>query len=153
MTAQYEDDETARNLNLGPVTRDLRTVGNDGGPAPQSFRESSFSARPVSPFPFQIESLLDENQKYRLENVWASSRALKRNRNKSDQDNIDPDSNIRLCMFCNLEINSEETVCSVCSVAAHSDCLENYNSEWEINHLGDSVCKQCSTIDRLIYAE
>jgi hypothetical protein len=67
VTADYEDDETAKNLNLGPVTRELRTVGSDGGPAVQSFRELSFRARPVYSFPFQLGSLLDENQRHRLE--------------------------------------------------------------------------------------
>jgi hypothetical protein len=30
-TAQYEDDEMARNLNLEDATRELRTAGSDGG--------------------------------------------------------------------------------------------------------------------------
>lgn len=153
VTAQYEHDETARNLNLGPVTRELRTVDSDGGPAGQSFRESSFSARPVSPFPFQRETLLDESQRYRIENVWASSRALKRNRNDNDLDNVDQDANISLCVLCDAAINTDRTVCGVCSISVHSDCLENYNSEWETNDQGESICKQCCTIIRLAYVE
>jgi hypothetical protein len=108
VTADYEDDETAKNLNLGPVTRELRTVGSDGGPAVQSFRELSFRARPVHSFPFQLGSLLDENQRHRLEKVWASSRALKRNRNDDDLDNINPDINLSICALCGSAIDSEK---------------------------------------------
>lgn len=149
VTAQYEEDETAKNLNLGPVTLELRTVGSDGGPALQSFKELSFSARPVPPFPFQIGSLLDECQRYRLEKVWASSRALKRNRNENDLDNIDPDSILSLCALCGFAVDSEKIICSSCQLSVHPDCLENYNSEWESNDMGDSFCKECSGNIRL----
>ena len=147
VTAQYEGDETAQNLNLGPVTRELRTVYSNGGPAVQSFRESSVSARPISPFPFQIESLLDVNQRYRLENVWASSRALKKNR----CDNVESEPDSPLCLLCNLPLNLDKVACSICSVSVHLDCLESYNSEWETNDIGDSTCKQCSAVNRLAY--
>ena len=75
---KYEGDETARNLNLGPVKHELRTVDYEGGSTANSFSEVQSSARPVAPFPFQNEQLLDDSLKYRLENVWTSSRAIKR---------------------------------------------------------------------------
>ena len=65
-------------MNLGPVTHELRTADSLAGTNSQSSSEAAFSARPVSPFPFLNESLLQEDQMYRIENVWASSRALKK---------------------------------------------------------------------------
>ena len=151
VTAQYEDDETARNLNLGPVTRELRTVDSNGGPAAQSFRELSFSARPTSPFPFQPESLLDDDHRYRLQNVWASSRALKKKRCDDNLDNLELGADFSLCSLCHLPLDSEKVACCVCAISVHSDCVETFNSEWETNDVGDSICKQCSAVNRLAY--
>ena len=141
------------NLNLGPVKHELRTEDKFGGPNTQSFRELSTSARPVSPFPFKIEALLDDNQKYRLENVWASSRALKKNRCVDNLDNIDLDDCTELCTLCELRLNSDKKKCIICSIQVHTECLESYNSEWEINCGGESVCIQCSTVDRLAFTD
>ena len=147
VTVKYEEDETARNLNLGPVKHEIRTLDSKGGPPTQSFREYARSARPVAPFPFLNEYLLDDDKKYRLENVWSSSRAIKKSRleEKDDrQGEIDT-----FCYFCKSEVDAGKVECSVCMVAAHLDCLENYNSEWEIDSDGVSICKQCNSIDRL----
>lgn len=151
VTAQYEADETARNLNLGPVVHELRTVHSSGGPTPQSFKESASSARPVSPFPFLNESLLNDDQKYKLERVWASSRALERHRHDKDVDILDPDAISGLCTICNFQITVDKVECALCLMCVHTDCLENYNSEWELTDLGVSICKECSTINRLAY--
>ena len=153
VTTQYEADETAMNLNLGPVKHELRTEDKFGGPNTQSFSELSTSARPVAPFPFKIEALLDDDQKYRLENVWASSRALKKNRCENDLDSRNLDDCTDLCTLCELRLNSDKKKCLICSIQVHTECLENYNSEWEINCAGESVCKQCSTVDRLAFAD
>jgi hypothetical protein len=40
--------------------------------------------------------------------VWASSRALKRNRNDDDLDNINPDINLSICALCGSAIDSEK---------------------------------------------
>ena len=149
--ALYEADETAMNLNLGPVVHELRTVHSTGGPTAQSFKESASSARPVSPFLFLNESLLNEDQRYRLKNVWASSRALKRPRQEMDVDILDSNVNFEICLICELEMNLDKVECSLCAICIHRDCFESYNSEWEVTDSGASICKQCSTIDRLAY--
>ena len=151
VTAQYEADETAKNLNLGPVVHELRTLHSSGGPTTQSFKESASSARPVSPFPFLNEPLLNDDQKYRLEKVWASSRALKRHRQENDVDVLDSDVLSGLCTYCKLEINVDKIECSLCSLVVHTDCFENYNTEWDISE-GVSTCKECSNFNRLASA-
>ena len=153
VTAEYEGNETAMNLKLGPVKHELRTVESIGDVTPQSFTESAYSARPVSPFPFLNESLLNEDQMYRLENVWASSRALKRTRVQNNLENLDNNINHEICFLCNLELTSENIECSMCSLTVHANCLENNNSEWDISDIGIAICKQCCTIDRLVYVD
>lgn len=147
VTSKYEGDETALNLNLGPVKHELRTFDNSGGPARQSFSELTHSARPVAPFPFRNEQLLHDDEKYRIENIWMSSRAVKKSRLEKRHDHIE--GNASICYCCKLEVGIEKTECFVCNLCAHSDCLEIYKSEWQIDSEGVSTCKQCSSFDRL----
>ena len=147
VTTKYEKDETARNLNLGPVKHELRTVDYEGGSTTNSFSEISSSARPVAPFPFQNEQLLDDSLKYRLENVWTSSRAIKKSRLEKHCDG--KEKNDALCIICNGRIGIEKVDCILCSASVHADCLKNYNMEWEIDSKGIVMCKQCSSINRL----
>ena len=148
VTSDYERDETAKNLNLGPVKHELRTINSSCGHAKQAFSELSYSARPVAPFPFQNEDLLDDNQKYRLTDVWTSSRAIKKSRLERENE-VSENALSLLCCFCKIVIEDEKVECSICSISAHSKCLENYNSEWEICDEGHSICKQCCSFDRL----
>lgn len=149
VTALHEADETAKNLNLGPVVHELRTVHSTCGPTAQSFKESALSARPESPFPFLNESRLNEDQWYRQENVWASSRALKKHRHENGFNIVDPDINFG----CKLEMNVDKAECLFCAICVHRNCLENYNLEWEFIDSGASICKQCCTISRLAYTD
>jgi hypothetical protein len=150
VTAEYEGDETAQNLRLGPVKLEMRTVDSSGGSNIQSFMEASNSARPVSPFPFLNESLLSEDQMYRLEMVWSSSRALKKSRLENDPENLEININFELCVLCQLEIEFEKIECSLCPSFVHTNCLEKDNSEWEINDAGIAICNECSAVDSTI---
>lgn len=148
VTEKYEGDDTAKNLNLGPVKHELRIQNGAGRPATQSFQEFSCSARPVAPFPFQNEQLLQDHEKYRLHNVWTSSRAVKKSR--LERNLVNEVGDIMFCALCKLEIGTEKVDCVVCSAFAHSDCLEHYNSEWIVDNEGVATCKECSAIERLV---
>ena len=95
----------------------------------------------------EIEPLLDESQRYRIENVWASSRALKKNRPDNNVNDDDCDNNV--CVLCKEMLNVDKVECSVCLISVHVECLETFKSEWETNDLGEAVCKQCHSISRL----
>ena len=146
VTTRYEGDETAMNLSLGPVKHELRTLDNSGGPA-SNFSELTHSARPVAPFPFKNEKLLDDDSKHRIEKVWMSSRAVKKSR--LEKHNDQEEGNVNLCYCCDLEIGQEKIECFVCNLCVHSDCLEVYKPEWQIDNEGFATCKLCSSFDRL----
>lgn len=75
-----------------------------------------------------------------------SSRAVKKSRLENKNDNVEEDS--ISCSICNSEISLEEKVeCFMCNVSAHPNCSEN--SEWQIDSESVSICKLCSSIDRL----
>jgi hypothetical protein len=154
VTADYEGDETARHLNLGPVKLELRTESKSGGPSQQTFSEEENSARPVAPFPFKNEQLLTVNQKHRIEKVWASSRAIKKSRldNQMDAEQVDVYIDVTVCTICQLNINSEKKECSACLQSIHIECYD-YNSEWAINGRGNMLCKMCNSTNRLAYAD
>jgi hypothetical protein len=120
VTEKYEGDDTAKNLNLGPVKHELRIQNGAGRPATQSFQEFNCSTRPVAPFPFQNEQLLRDHEKYRLHNVWTSSRAVKKSR--LERNLLNEVGDIIFCALCKLEIGTEKVDCVVCSAFAHSDC-------------------------------
>ena len=152
VTADYEGDETAKSLNLGPVKLELRTESKVGGPSQQTLSEESFSARPVAPFPFKNEQLLTVDQKHRIEKVWASSRAIKKSRLDIQVDDEEMDADVTICTICHLNINSEKKECSTCLQPIHIECYD-YNSEWAINGRGDMLSKMCNSTNRLAYAD
>ena len=95
----------------------------------------------------EIEPLLDESQRYRIENVWASSRALKKSRSENNVNDDECDNNF--CVLCKQMIDIEKVECSVCLTLVHVQCIETYNSEWGTNDLSEAVCKECNAISRL----
>lgn len=72
---------------------------------------------------------------------------------ESNNENEEVDSDMRICCFCNLDINLVRKECSICFITAHIECLENYNSEWDITEEQTLICKQCSAVNRLAYAD
>lgn len=145
--SKYEGDQTAQNLNLGPVKHEWRTCDSDGCINGKDFCETEFSARPVPPFPFLNECLLNESQRHRIQDVWESSRALKRSRNDEDYDAVENEES-QVCSYCANFISEGKEVCNACGVVIHASCLE-YNTEWETTAEGQLRCKNCSSFNRM----
>ena len=148
--SNYEQDETAKNLNLGPTKHQWRTSDSEGCISGKEFSEYELSARPVPPFPFVRGDLLDESQLHRIKKVWESSRALRRERRETDEENEEVDIDRIICNCCEEEMITIEIKCSFCVSQIHSECYETNNStEWEINVNGEIMCKNCSGINRM----
>lgn len=130
----YEQDETAKNLNLGSVKHEYRTSDNEGCIGEKEFCENAFSSRPVPPLPFLNGVLLKESERYRIQNVWESSRALKRGRYQEDEEKEDI-----ICAYCDEALRANVTVCVECGVKIHNQCINVYNTEWEINGNGNAI--------------
>jgi hypothetical protein len=132
---EYKNDVTAKNLKMGPGKLEFRSTDSDGCITGNAFCESSFSARPVSPFPFKNDELLDETQIKRLEDVWAISRGIKKRRTQQDSDQVDV-----FCCICNDVISAARSICTKCHMNFHPSCLDD-NSV--VTESGESFCNNC----------
>jgi hypothetical protein len=139
VVATYEADETSKNLGLGPGELKMTEFQNDGN-AVSKFKESVTSARPVCPYPFLNENLLNDDQIYRIQNVWESTRILKRQR-ENDDDNL----NNSLCSICDNDITDDKVACSKCDMVVHLSCYQEEDSEW-IMISDDYICKNCKNL-------
>jgi hypothetical protein len=139
VVATYEADETSKNLGLGPGELKMTEFQNDGN-AVSTFKESVTSARPVCPYPFLNENLLNEDQIYRIQNIWESTRLLKRQR-ENDDDNL----NNSLCSICDNDITDDKVACSKCDMIVHLSCYQEEDSEW-IMISDDYICKNCKNL-------
>jgi hypothetical protein len=135
----YESNELSKNLGLAPGEVKMTAYNNDGS-AVNNFKESSFSARPVCPYPFLKESLLREDQIHRIHQVWNSTRNLKTQRNNDD------DNDQKLCSVCNDFVSEDRIVCPQCDITVHTLCYQDVNSEWSlISEISDDlICKECN---------
>lgn len=139
VVATYEADETSKNLGLGPGELKMTEFQNDGN-AVNTFKESVTSARPVCPYPFLNENQLNEDQIYRIQNIWESTRLLKRQR-ENDDDNL----NNSLCSICDNDITDDKVACSKCDIIVHLSCYQEEDSEW-IMISDDYICKNCKNL-------
>ena len=102
------------------------------------------SARPVPPFPFMKENLsLTQDDKNRLDNVWAFSRSIKIRKNgESDAPTI--------CAICGTHLILSDLLlhCSLCKTAIHESCITTHNTGWHHND-NDTICKNCYLISAI----
>jgi hypothetical protein len=91
---EYQENETARHLNLGPSQREIKTFDINGNAPTTTFFEAGDSARAVTPFPFQPELLLDDSTMHRIENVWKTTQALKNARKKDEAEDNEEENNL-----------------------------------------------------------
>ena len=60
---EYENDVTAKNLEMGPDKLEFRSTDSNGCITGNAFCESNtMRARPVPPFPFKNDELLDDTR-------------------------------------------------------------------------------------------
>lgn len=137
-TREYANNVTANNLKMGPEKLEFRSTDSNGCITGNDFCESSLSARPVPPFPFKKDDLLDESQLIRLEDVWAISRGIKKRRTQTDNNEQSNEVEI-LCHICNVIITAARNQCSKCNFHFHPSCLE----EWVVLESGESFCEEC----------
>jgi hypothetical protein len=140
----FEDDTTAQNLKLGPVRHEFRTAGEDGVLTGKQLSEYVKSARPVPPFPFIKENLLlTQDDKNRLDNVWAFSRSIKIRKNEgSDASTI--------CAICETHLIVSDLLlhCNLCRTAIHESCITTHNTGWHHND-NDTICKDCYLVSAI----
>ena len=136
---EYEINVTCITLKIGPGKLELRSTDSNGCITGSAFCESTMSARPVPPFPFKNDELLDETQIQRLEEVWAISRGIKKRRTQQESDVIDDQIDI-FCCICNDVITAARSICTTCHMNFHPSCLENNSA---ITETGETICKNC----------
>ena len=132
------------------MKHEWRTCDTDGCISGKDFYETEFSARPVPPYPFLNEILLDESQRHRIHDVWESSRALQRSRNDVNHERKEMEENV-VCTHCENTDMESKVLCSACGAAIHTACLESNDSEWGNNAVGHLACKSCSSFDRMAF--
>ena len=131
----YETDITAQNLKIGPVKHEFRTAGSDSVLSGKQLQESTYSAKPVPPFPFCKEDLLtNEEDMKRLNDIWEWSRSINKKK-KSDM----------LCDICKRSLANDDQMehCYNCKTLVHESCLHTNSTGWSEND-DKSYCSQCT---------
>jgi hypothetical protein len=123
----FATDTTAQNSGMGPVKHEYRTAGGDGVLSGTQSQESKNSAKPVPPFPFLKENLLNSDAgRQRLNNIWDWSRSIHSRKRPNLQVS---------CSICRGKIAESDLVlrCFNCKDPIHETCLGTNNTGWSEN--------------------